>query len=222
MTGRGAWPFYYVKGLDRRSDPQGRDAHGIYALKTELIYGGFGEGIDAAVAYWGRDATRAVKQAQAAFAITEDGVLGPNTARCLYRHRYAVAEASVGLPAHALARIGWTETNDDPVAQGELTPRDEGIIQENLDSNPGLTQMQCWNPAFIIPHGAGQLRARITNCGGSVMAGVVSWNVGVASANRWRLAGFPASGGSIINAETGETLYAHCTAYWKKILAAPL
>jgi hypothetical protein len=222
VSGRGAWPFYYEHGLDRRGDPQGRDAHGIYALKAELVYGGWGFGIDPTLPFWGGAATKATKSAQAALGIGSHGVLGPVTSRCLFRHRYAVAEAAAGLPPHALARIGWVETDDDPVAQGYDTPLDEGIIQENLPSNPGLTQVQCWTPSIIIPHGATQLRHRITNCDGSLAAGTVSWNVGVASANEWRLAGFPARGGPVIDPETGETLYAHCTSYWAKIQAAPL
>lgn len=215
-TSRGAWPFYYAARLDRRSDPNGRDAHGIYAFKAELVLNGFGaDTINQTLAYWGSDTVKAVKHAQNQFGLNADGVLGPQTARCLWRKRVAAAEAANGLPAHLLARIKTLESGDDPVAQGESDPEDEGLFQENLPSNPALTQVQCWTPSFIVPHAASQLNARIKACAGSVKAGTAAWNIGDFYANQWREAGFPATGGD-------NDVYARATNYVDLVNAEPV
>lgn len=216
MSSRGSWPYYYTSGLDRRNDPQGRDAHGIYAFKAELVLNGFGvDKINQTLAYWGAEAVRATKHAQVSFGINPDGVLGPQTARCLWRKRVSEAEVANSLPAHLLARIKTLESGDDPVAQGFSDPEDEGLFQENLPSNPDLTQVQCWTPSFIVPHAASQLKARIKACAGSVKAGAAAWNVGDFYANQWREAGFPASGGD-------NDVYERATHYVALVNAEPV
>lgn len=193
-TSRGAWPYDYKLGLDFRSEPQGRGAYGIFALKNELIYNGFSRGINPTLAYWGTGAVRRTKNFQKANGLVVDGDLGPVTARALFRHRISVAEAAAGLPAHLLARIKTLESDNDPVAQGWLDLQDEGLFQENLPSNPDITQIQCWTPSFIIPHAASQLASRIKSCSGNVKAGTAAWNIGNELAIEWMKAGFPASG----------------------------
>ena len=211
-TSRGAWPHYYAQGLDYTSDPNGREAHGIYAFKNELIHNGFSKGIDPTLAKWGSSVTKRTKDAQRHFGLVEDGVLGPSTARALFRKRMSEAESAAGLPAHSLARICSLESDNDPVAQGWVDTNDEGIAQENLPSNPDLTQAQCWTPEFIVPHAASQLAARITHCG-SIMAGIAAWNVGNFYATKWREAGYPSSG-LVVN---GQDMYTRATGYYAHV-----
>lgn len=215
-TSRGAWPFYYSAGLDRRDDPQGRDAYGILAFKAELVLNGFGVGkINQTLPYWGAEAVRATKHAQTSFGLVDDGVLGPQTARCLWRKRVASAETANRLPTHLLARVKTLESGDDPVAQGYSDPEDEGMFQENLPSNPDLTQVQCWTPSFIVPYAAAQLHNRIKECAGSVKAGTAAWNIGDFYANQWREAGFPATGGD-------NDVYERATHYVNLVNAEPV
>ena len=216
---RGAWPYYYQLGLDFRSDPQGRDAYGIYAFKNELIYNGFSKGINPTLPYWGSGVVTQTKKAQKFFGLTVDGVLGPMTARCLFRKRCTTSELALTLPIHLLAKIKTLESGDDPVAQGVVDPDDEGLFQENLPSNPSLTQIECWTPSFIIPHAASQLFNHIKDCGNSSKAGTAAWNVGNFYANEWRLAGFPTSGGPIVD---GQDIYSRCDQYVNLVNAEPL
>jgi len=209
---RGAWPYFYGLGLDFTADPQGRGAYGIYAFKNELIYNGFSKGVNPTLPHWGSSVTKRTKDAQRHFGLTADGVLGPATARCLFRKRMAEAEAAAGLPAHSLARIASLESANDPVAQGWADLDDEGILQENGPSNPDLTQQERWTPSFIIPHGATQLASRIRNCG-SAKAGVAAWNVGNAYAIKWREAGYPGSG-LVVN---GQDMFTRATGYYAAV-----
>lgn len=216
---RGAWPYFYQLGLDFRSDPQGRDAYGIYALKNELIYNGFSKGINPSTAYWGDKVVGRTRDAQKFFGLYQDGVLGPVTARCLWRKRITASELTLTIPVHLLAKIKTLESGDDPVAQGEVDPNDEGLFQENLPSNPSLTPVQCWTPSFIIPHAASQLANHIKDCGNSAKAGTAAWNVGNFYANKWRLDDFPASGGPIVD---GQDMYERCTQYVNLVNSEPL
>lgn len=210
MASRGAWPFFYTLGMDRTKDPQGRDAHGIYAFKKELVYNGFGDGmINLTSAYWGSAAVKATKQAQAHFGLVVDGVLGPATARCLFRARIKSAEGNI--PEDLLQRIASLESGYDPVAQGYADPHDEGLFQENLPSHPELTQTQCWTPSYIIPLAAQQLLSRINACHGSAKAGAVAWNVGDYYANKWQDAGYPTLGGPVVE---GQDMWSRATQYW--------
>lgn len=187
-TSRGAWPYNYHLGLDFRTDPQGRGAYGIYAFKNELIYNGFSRGVNPNTAYWGDKVVNRTKDAQKHFGLLADGILGPQTAKALFRKRI-----SEQVNADALSRIKSLESGNDPVAQGYADLDDEGLFQENGPSNPDLTQIQCWTPSFIIPHAASQLESRIKTCG-SVKAGIAAWNIGNEYAIEWRQAGYPAAG----------------------------
>ena len=210
-TSRGAWPHYYTLGLDYRSDPQGREAYGIYALKQELIYNNFAKGVVSVLPYWGKSAVAQTKNAQKFFGIQMDGVLGPETARYLFRKR--LAEQKNG---DLLSQIKSLESDNDPVAQGYEDLDDEGLFQENLPSNPDLTQVQCWTPSFIVPHAASQLASRIKSCG-SKKAGVAGWNIGNEYATEWRKAGYPASG-KIVEVD-GEQIdmFARATTYYADV-----
>jgi hypothetical protein len=218
---RGAWPFYYEAGLDRRDDPGGRDAYGIFAFKAELVYNGFSKGINPLLALWGDSAVARTRDAQKAFGVQVDGVLGPETARCLFRHRASAAEAASRIPAHWLARIKSLESGNDPVAQGEEDPDDEGLLQENGPSNPTITQIQCWTPSFILPYGGQQLVGRIAATG-SVKAGVAAWNVGNYAAAEWAQAGFPASGVYVTIGGAKVDVAPRATTYYNDVQAQAL
>lgn len=219
MTSRGAWPFYYQAGLDRRADPTGRDAHGIYAFKDELIFNGFGYGtVKPTVAEWGAQAVAATKEAQASFGLTADGVLGPQTARCLFRKRMLSAESTYMIPNSVLQQIASLESGNDPVAQGMADPQDEGLFQENLPSHPSLSQQQCWTPSYIIPVAARQLQAYFDGLDGSVKAAVAAWNIGEFYASEWKQSNFPASG-KVVN---GQDIFARATQYYALVTSQAL
>ena len=207
MASRGAWPYWYELGLDFRSDPQGRDAYGIYAFKNELVFNGFSKQINIESPYWGTGVVARTKDAQKHFGLPVDGVLGPQTALALFRLRLSEQPN-----ADILSQIKSLESDNDPVAQGYEDLDDEGLFQENGPSNPDLTQIQRWTPSFIVPHAASQLESRIKSCG-SVKAGIAGWNIGNEYATEWRIAGYPASGKVIVVDGNSIDMFTRATQY---------
>lgn len=200
LHGRGAWPFYYKLGLDFRSNPAGRDAHGIYALKRELIYNGnTGNGLMRAdLAFWGDSADLALRTFQKQHDLVVDGVLGSGTARVLFHKRFLAICAQYGIPNELVAKIKTLESSNDPVAQGWVDIDDEGCMQINLHFNPSITQDEAWDPPFAGDYGGKQLASAIIYCDHDLDGGVAAWNIGRYYAKQWVEAGKPVSGGPII------------------------
>lgn len=212
VHGRGAWPFYYKLGLDFRASPQGRDAHGIYALKRELIYNGnTGDGkMVADSAMWGSYADLACRTFQKQHGLIVDGELGPTTARHLLSKRFTALETQYGIPSKLLSKIKTLESSNDPVAQGYVDIDDEGLMQINLHFHPDITFEYAWDPAQCGPLGGSQLQSAITYCDHDLDGGVAAWNIGRYYARQWVQAGKPASGGPMIGSDDA---YARATKY---------
>lgn len=219
MSGLGAWSFgYYHYGMEVPND---RVAAGIVAFKRALIDNGYVKGIVPDLAIFGSAMRNRTVAFQEHNGLTPDGIIGPTTARFLFRKYTFADEAAENIPNHLLGRLGFTESSHDPVAQGFEDPEDEGWAQINLPSHPQVTREQAWTPSFAIPF-AGTLL-------GNFYAGVVrdwdgavaSFNVGQTYAAKWVKAGKPA-GGLVVDLG-GEKIdvYARAYNYVLLVKAAP-
>ncbi len=209
MAGCGAWPFVYKFGLDFRNDPQGRSAHGIYALKKELVFNGYSIGIVVDLAYWGDKVDKQTKKFQTDHALTVDGQLGPQTALALFKKRAVALQKQYGIKNNWLCKQKTLESSNDPVCEGSADPDDEGIAQINLHFHPEITYEEAWSPAFALEYAAKFLVSAISYCGDEE-GGVAAYNIGRYYAKEWVDAGKPASGGPFIGSQD---VYARATHY---------
>lgn len=219
--GLGAWTFYYRYGW-KPSSP--RQSAGLRAIKVALIANGYGKGIDVEMQVFGGAATNRTKEFQHAHGLTADGVIGPKTARALFRLYYDSAEQDTGIPDHLLAKTGYGESSSDPIAEGVTDAEDEGILQFHLPYWPGVTEEQAWDPSYEITHGAEKL-ASLRRITGSWKGAVAAWNIGATYARFWVIAGYPPAGGPIMGTDpnTGQPIdsFTRATNYWAYIDALP-
>jgi hypothetical protein len=205
------WSWIYKRGFSADGDP--RKAAGILAMKEELIYNGYGSGIDTTVQIFGWSAVNETELFQKANGLSADGEIGPITARVLFRKRTKLWESKLNIPNDYLAKLLQVESEHDPVAQGVTDPNDEGMAQINLPSHPSITQEQAWSPAFAIQWAGGYLIGLFTATGGSDWdCALAAYNVGTSLADQWCAAGKPATGGPVIGTNPdGTPIYAWTT-----------
>jgi putative peptidoglycan binding protein/transglycosylase-like protein with SLT domain len=199
MSGVGAWSFgFYHKGMIISNE---RVAAGVIAFKHALIDNGYGVGINLAVTTFGESMRKQTVAFQKAKGIGADGVIGPTTARYLFRLYSYQAENSgtVLIPDHLLQRLGAQESGHDPVAQGYFDFHDEGWAQINLISHPQVTQSQAWKPSFAIQWAGNYIKSFYVNTNADWDGAIASYNIGVYYANKWVEAGKPTNGGPIVS-----------------------
>lgn len=221
-AGVGAWSFgYYKLGLKADGDP--RKKAGILAVKQAIIDAGYPQGIDLSMFVFGNAVTNRVKEYQAAQQLTADGIVGPTTARYLWRQYAGPVETELGIPNRWISRLGTGESNADPVAEGVVDPQDEGYLQFHLPYWPGTTLEQAWSPKYEIGQ-AGEklktLRRQTTSWKGAIAA----WNVGSTYARQWVDAGYPSSGGPSMGTDAnGNTIdsFTRATHYYDYVSALP-
>jgi hypothetical protein len=190
-----SWGWFYKLGFDAAGDPL--RAAGVKAIKRELIYNGYdGGGIIADKPTFGGNAVTATKEFQADHGLTADGIVGPDTARHLFRKRIAKAELDHGIPNHLVGKLVHLESNDDPVAIGTVDPGDFGLGQIHLSSHPEVTEAEAIDPSFAVPWVARYLAGLYTATGSvDYDLALAAYNAGTDLAIRWGNAGKPASGG---------------------------
>lgn len=194
MTGLGAWSVgYYRKGMPVPND---RVAAGLVAFKQALIDSGFGSGVNLDAHKFGAAMERETRRFQTNEGIAADGVIGPTTARHLFRHYTYKAEdgGTIKIPGHLLQRLGGQESGHDPVAEGYVDPDDEGWAQINLPNHPTVTVTQAWTPSFAIPWAAHYLMKFYVNEAADWDGAVASYNIGYYEAKQWVNDGKPATG----------------------------
>lgn len=214
MSGLGAWSFgNYYEGMPVPND---RVAAGIKAFKQALIDNGFGAGIDITLPKFGSNMRKRTVAFQKAQGIAADGVIGPTTARHLFRfYAYALESGgTVEIPDHLLIKQGGAESGHDPVAQGFDDPEDEGEVQLHMPFYKGVTLAQAWSPPFAFDELSSSLKTFYVDEAADWDGAVAHWNVGTEGALEWVKAGKPATGVWITLADgTKIDVAPRCTSY---------
>lgn len=212
------WDWYYEPHMLVDND---RKKAGIVAMKTALIDNKFGENIDLTIGAWGTAVTRRTKEFQAAEGLKVDGIVGPTTARHLFRVYDFATEAKYRIPNHLVGRQCTWESGNDPVARSQTG--DEGRAQINPPSHPLVTEQQMWTPSFASNFVGSYQHGSFIYVGGDWDGAVAAYNVGASLAKQWVQAGKPATGGPVLYTKAdGTPVYAwqHCTEYCSHVKSA--
>jgi hypothetical protein len=139
----------YTKGMNGGKDA--RLAAGIQAIKKELIYNGYGDGIDLNNTVFGAAVDKRLREFQTDHGITSGlGKAGQTTLTELFRKRVVATEKKYELTPGALGKKLKLESGYDPIAVGYVDPKDTGIAQINLGAHPDVTVEEAFDPAFAI------------------------------------------------------------------------
>lgn len=184
----GAWTSAYRRG-DTATAGTPR-AYGILAIKAELVYRGFA-GMAVESTTFGRGTDRAVRKFQKIMGLAVDGIVGPNTARALFRKRVSEIEAAFGIPDHLLCKLKSLESSNDPGATGWVDPQDRGLYQINEGFHPEVTDDLAFDPDYAGRWTGRALRAAFNTFKDWDVA-IASHNVGTGGATEWQKAGKPA------------------------------
>lgn len=195
----GAWSSYYQ--YKDRAEPGTPKAYGIVAIKRELVYRGYGKGIDTESLFFGAAARDRTKEFQRDYKIglkqngEPTGVVASGTARKLFKKRVwdSAHKAVPQVPGLILCRQLNLESGFDPAAVGNVDPRDRGLAQINSYWHPSVSDAEAFDPAFCIPWAANYLAANLESLG-DLEAATAAHNVGRFYARKWLEAGKPTSG----------------------------
>lgn len=216
MSGIGAWSLGYYQYGEVFTD-SARHTAGLKAFKQALIDNNFGANINVDSATFGLNMKKRVKQFQTARALTSDGVIGPVTARYLFR-LYAHEDEQIHMiPSGTVIRLIGHESGCDPVAQGYVDAHDEGLAQINLPSHPAVSLTEAWTPAYAISYAAQNLSLFYEEDRPDWDGAIASWNVGTVNAELWVDAGKPTSG-HVVN---GVDWFARAYAYVQGVKNSP-
>lgn len=206
-----AWVAYYQYG-DRAPEGTPR-AYGLIAIKTELKYNGYGKNLVVGTPVFGDAARNRAKEFQGNNGLIPDGVVGPRTARALFRKRIFAVEASKNIPNNIVYKKTDLESGFDPAAVG-VSGKDLGLNQIHQPSHPNVTTEQAFTPAFSVPWSANYLVAAYTDLK-DWDAALASYNVGRFYAGKWLAAGKPATG---LFTTAGKDYAIMCTKYVSLVL----
>src|SRR5574338_203662 len=124
-----AWTSWYR--YKDRDEPNTPKAYALQALKRELKYRGFGVGLDTESLFFGAAAKSNTTKFQQSVGLKADGVIGPTTARRLFKKRIWDAGHKSDIPPLMLCKQLNLESGFDPAAVGYVDPRDRGLAQIN-------------------------------------------------------------------------------------------
>jgi soluble lytic murein transglycosylase-like protein len=186
-----AWTSYYR--YKDRAEPGTPKGYALVALKRELKYRGYGDGLDTESLFFGAAAKARTTEFQVDVGLKGDGVIGPTTARRLFKKRIWDAAHTSNVPALMLCKQLNLESGFDPAAVGYVDPRDRGLAQINSYWHPEIDDAKAFDPAFSIPWAANYLGENIKALG-DTDAGLAAHNVGRFYARQWLEANKPVSG----------------------------
>lgn len=196
MTGGGpvgaAWTAYYRQG---DTAPLGTPrAYGIIAFKKELIELGFGKLVNPALPTLGDATANRIGEFQRQAGLKPDEVIGPTTAKAMFKPRILDIEAEKGIPDNYLGKQTSLESGFDPGATGSVDPRDRGLNQINFGAHPDVVDAEAFDPAFSLNWSGDFLLGNRTRVGGDWDGALAAHNIGWFYAKKWVEAGKPASG----------------------------
>jgi len=186
-----AWTSYYR--YKDRAEPGTPKAYALVALKRELKYRGFDKGLDTESLFFGAAARDRTEEFQASVGLKGDGVIGPTTARRLFKKRIWDAGHKSNIPPLMLCKQLNLESGFDPAAVGYVDPRDRGLAQINSYWHPEVEDNKAFDPAYSIPWAADYLSENLKALG-DIDAALAAHNVGRFYARQWLEANKPASG----------------------------
>lgn len=187
--GRGAWTrtakdngsrhYEYIKGKPLDGSSPERDVNyqavnlGVKAIQARINSYQIGYApVLVEDGVFGPQTALAVKAVQAAFGFSsagQDGIVGPTTAKRLWRDLLIWWGGVYHAPASQLYGFMMLESVADPGAVGGTTPSDRGLSQINLSAHPYITVEQAFDPNFAVSYTAKRLAdARIKYSGKGV------------------------------------------------------
>lgn len=208
----GAWEYNGYHAVTRAYDDP-RLGAALIAVKKELAYNGYGTNLVVDTPVFGDAAKNRTMDFQRDHGLTADGVIGPGTAKELFRRRINAIEDQYDLPQGTIGKQVLLESNFDPVAIGYADPDDTGIAQINLRIHSDVTIDQAYDPEFALNWIARYItnsQVAITKSANVMKAARAAYNIGNVYASQWLLSDFAPSGGPLIG---NEDSFARATNY---------
>ncbi len=154
----------------------------IKAIQNELRY--FGYKATRTDGIFDTSTDSDVRAFQGLKKLTQDGIVGPNTARALFSHRIEVEQDNFHIPNDYLIGLVDLESAFDPGAVG-VNGYDSGLCQINLDPVNGhggeISQAQAFDPQFAINYTAKRIYAAFQ--GFDAQLSLLSWKLAIAQHN---------------------------------------
>lgn len=169
----------------------------VVALQSTL--NGATKGVDLDVdGVLGQATAAALASWQKAHALTDDGVLGPKSARVLFTPAIVKASASTSWRDRAQVTRLVTghvtiESGFDPGAVGVSTPEDVGLGQVNGPAHPGLSFDDRLDPQVALGYVADLVASNLAAFDGVEVDAVAAYMLGQAGCRTWIKAGRPAA-----------------------------
>jgi putative peptidoglycan binding protein/transglycosylase-like protein with SLT domain len=154
----GAWQYdngtkrYFKRGMsygDTDAEKQ-RIRYAVASMQRELTALGF----DLRKGYTGGDfglrMAKDVKHFQASRGLDEDGVIGRETAKALWRPAIDRIEEHSHIPDNILCALIRLESAFDAAATGSVRPEDRGLAQINSSAHPELSDEEVFDGLFAL------------------------------------------------------------------------
>lgn len=184
-TGRGAWTatgksngsryYTFIVGKPLDGGQPTRDVNyqavnfAVKAIQSRVNSYGYSPALIVDGVY-GKGTAAGVKWMQSTKLGTgADGVVGPTTARAMFKDYLLWFGGSHSVPASHLHGFVMLESGYDPGAVGVTTPSDRGLNQINENAHPNITDEMAFDPVYSIDYTAKRLSdARIKFSGKTV------------------------------------------------------
>lgn len=192
----GAWEYGTYRAVTRAWD-NARLGAACIALKKELAFNGYKEGLVLDTPVLGDAFTKRLNEFKTARGLTPNGRVDSITSKELFKKRIDFIEFKYGLPYGTIGKKIKLESAFDPVAVGTVDPSDKGLCQINTRIH-NVTTEQAFSPSFCVEWAAKYLSGNYKDLAERVnilLATRASYNIGVDYAYRWMMDDFPPAGG---------------------------
>jgi hypothetical protein len=175
----------------------------VIAIQTELREGGYLGANRKPLpldGLFGKQTDFALRTFQTAQKLPSEGIFGPKSAKAMFgwmaeeAARNAAAAADYPDPDELVRVMLGTISHESSWDVGAVgpNPKDVGIGQLNLPSQPKLSVHGCLSPRSALPYMARDvILANLQWADGDIRLAVAAYNLGRGGANSWRKAGFP-------------------------------